>query len=628
MCGIAGIIDSGGVRCDDRMRVERAVALLRHRGPDAVGFFSDPAVLLGHARLSIIDLSPAANQPLPNEDGLVQAVVNGEVYNFRELRRKLEGKGHVFRSNSDSEVVVHGWEEWGEGMVERLRGMFALAVWDSGRRALLLARDRLGQKPLYYSRMPGVGRLAFASELPALLELLAEKPAVSAVARDAYFTFGYVPDPYSIYEGVRKLSPGRLLLFRADSATSAESVYWDPIEITGKAARRPGPGTAAEAAEQLDELLNRAVASHLVSDVPLGCFLSGGIDSSLITAVAARQRPGLQTFTVSFDFADYDESPHAERIGRFLRTAHTTVHCGVREALEIVPRIPRVYGEPYADSSAVPTLLLCREAKKNFTVALSGDAGDELFWGYNRYEHFRRFALLHPALRLFRHTAGRVLSLPPMPRRFQEKARGLSRYRGFAEFALLFGGIFHLIKFEQLRGGAFDLDRTPLPEAARRCRRAGVDPLLWGPRLDLYSYLPGDILVKVDRASMQHALEVRVPLLDAGVVDWALGLPAAALVGRPGDRKKPLRLLLGKYLPAELWERPKQGFGAPAGDWLRGPLNDMLHDLLAPERLRREGLFRVDFIQRLIAEHEQRRKANEYYLWALLMWELWRDSVA
>lgn len=625
VCGIAGISTAESIAPTDRRRVEQAVVRLRHRGPDAAGFFADTACVLGHARLSIIDLSPAANQPLPNEDNTVQAVVNGEIYNFRELRTALESQGHVFRSESDSEVVVHGWEAWGEAMVERLHGMFALAVWDAAQRRLLLARDRLGQKPLYYSFDPQHRTITFASELPALLTLLDRTPAISPVARDAYFTFGYVPAPYSIYEGIRKLGPGRRLSFVADSATLRETVYWDPVD----ASRPPssGPTDPAEVTAQLDTLLDRAIETHLVSDVPLGCFLSGGIDSSLIAAVAARRRPALQTFSVAFDFADYDESPFAEKIAETLRTSHTTVHCGVRDALDIIPQLPDIYGEPFADSSAIPTRLLCREAKKNFTVALSGDAGDELFWGYNRYEHYRRFALMHPALRLFRLTATRVFSNPPFPRALRERANGLRYYRGFAEFALLFGGIFHLIKFEQLRGGAFDLDRTLLPDAARRCRQVGIDPLLWGPRLDLYSYLPGDILAKVDRASMQSALEVRVPLLDAEVVDWALRLPSSALTGGRGDRKRPLRALLEKYVPRALWERPKHGFGAPIGEWLRGPLNDMLHDYLAPERLRREGLFRVDFVQRLIADHEQGRKANEYYLWTLLMWETWREAV-
>ncbi len=624
MCGIAGIVDFSGIAESDPSRVRRAIARLRHRGPDSAGFFDGPAVVLGHARLSIIDLSAAANQPLPNEDGTVQAVVNGEIYNFRELRRDLEAHGHVFRSDSDSEVVVHGWEEWGADLAGRLEGMFALALWDGERQTLLLARDRLGQKPLYFAMGRNARRIVFASELPGLLELLEEKPRLDPVARDAYFTFGYVPDPYSIYEGVRKLAPGHRLVLDPQPGGGDPVCYWDPLEKwTVRPARAAGVG---EAAERLEEYLHRAVASHLVSDVPIGCFLSGGIDSSLITAVAARQRPGVKTFTVAFDFADYDESPYAEKIAAVLGTEHVSVRCGVREALDIIPRIPVVYGEPYADSSAVPTLLLCREAKKEFTVALSGDAGDELFWGYNRYEHYRRFALMNPALRAFRGAAGRVLSLPVVPRRVRNIARGLRYYRGFAEFAVLFGGIFHLIKFEQLRGGRFDLERTALPEAARRCRRAGMDPLLWGPRLDLFSYLPGDILVKVDRASMRYALEVRAPLLDAPLVDWALGLPASVLAGRRGDRKKPLRRLLAKYLPAALWERPKQGFGAPIGEWLRGPLNPMLHDWLAPDRLRRESLFRVDFVQKLIRDHEQRRKANEYYLWTLMMWEAWRHE--
>jgi len=624
MCGIAGILDAAGVRPEDRGKVERAVERLRHRGPDAAGFFADPAAILAHARLSIIDLSPAANQPLPNEDGTVQVVVNGEVYNFRELRTKLEGKGHVFRSHSDSEVVVHGWEEWGCDLVRHLNGMFALAVWDASSRRLFLARDRFGQKPLYYAHDSKRFRTAFASELPALLELLPRRPEVSPAARDAYFTFGYVPDPWCIYEGVQKLEPGASLLIDPDRRTLCREQWWDPIEETARSPQRPD--TLDAAADHILEALEEAVRTHLVADVPLGCFLSGGIDSSLIAALAARERANLQTFTVAFDFASYDESPFAERIAQYLGTRHTTVRCTAAEALEIIPRIPEVYGEPYADSSAVPTLLLCREARKAFTTTLSGDAGDELFWGYERYEHYRRFALMHPALRLFRLTAGRILALPPFPRRLRERARGLRYYRDFADFAMLFAGIFHLIKFEQLRGGVFDLRQTRLPKAARRCRELRIHPLLWGPRLDLYSYLPGDILVKVDRASMRYALEVRIPLLDAEVASRALSLPPSTLCGARGDRKRVLRRILSRFLPRELWERPKHGFGAPIDEWLRGPLNEMLHDYLAPSRLQAEGLFNIPFVERLIADHEQRRKANEYYLWNLLMWEMWRDA--
>lgn len=621
MCGIAGICRTA-LRPDDVQRTSAAVARMRHRGPDDTGFYADAFCSLGHARLSIIDLSPAGRQPMASEDGQVQGVINGELYNFRDLRRQLEGRGHVFSSHSDSEVAVHGYEEWGHGVFDRLHGMFALAVWDARERRLLLGRDPLGQKPLYYHVGPAGRCLMFASELPALLRCLDSRPAVSAYARDAYFTFGYVPDPHSIYEGIAKLSPGNWLSFHPMGGACETGVYWDPLSAASP--RQAGAIDEEELADELQELLGRAVGTHLVSDVPLGCFLSGGIDSTLITALAARQRPGLQTFTVAFDFAEFDESPHAGAIASELGTEHTVVRCSAEQALEIIPDLPGIYGEPYSDPSAIPTVLLCRQAKRNFTVALSGDAGDELFWGYDRYEHYRRYPMLERLPPALRHAAAGVLRSVPCSRKARALGQALA-YGDFAEFALLFGGIFHRIKFPLLRGEPFDLGGTVLPAVAERCRDLGVPELMRGPRLDLYSYLPGDILVKVDRASMRTALEVRVPLLDVKVVEWALSLPVEALVGARGDRKRPLRRLLGRVLDERLWQRPKQGFGAPVGHWMKGPLRSMVHDLLAPDRLRREGILEPGFVQELIDDHERGRKNNEYYLWTLLMWEMWRD---
>ena len=622
MCGVAGICRAA-LQADDAQRTASAVEGMRHRGPDDSGFFADASCSLGHARLSIIDLSPAGRQPMASEDGQVQAVVNGEIYNFLDLRRALEGRGHVFRSHSDSEVIVHGYEEWGSSVFGRLHGMFALAVWDARERRLLLGRDPLGQKPLYYHLDSGGRCLMFASELPALLPCLDSRPPVSAYARDAYLTFGYVPDPHCIYDGIAKLSPGTWLSFRPMAQTWHTEAYWDPLSAATP--RRAGTIDEDELADELQDLLGRAVGTHLVSDVPLGCFLSGGIDSTLITALAARQRPGLQTFSVAFDFAEFDESPHAEAIAAELGTDHTTVRCSSEQALDIIPNLPAIYGEPYSDPSAIPTVLLCREAKRNFTVALSGDAGDELFWGYNRYEHYRRYPVLERVPPTLRRAAAGILQSVPGSRKARALGRALA-YRDFAEFALLFGGIFHRIKFPRLRGELFDLGGTVLPGVAERCRELKVPDLLCGPRLDLYSYLPGDILVKVDRASMLTALEVRVPLLDVQVIEWALSLPVAALVRTRDDRKRPLKRLLGRLVDERLWRRPKQGFGAPVGHWMRGPLRDMLHDLLSPARLQREGIFDLGFVRELIDDHEHGRKNNEYYLWTLLMWEMWRDA--
>ena len=624
MCGIAGICRPGLLE-GDAQRTAAAVELLRHRGPDDTGFFTDQACALGHARLSIIDLSPAGRQPMASEDGQVRAVVNGEVYNFLDLRRDLETRGHVFSSHSDSEAAVHGYEEWGSDLFGRLHGMFALAVWDARERRLVLARDHLGQKPLYYHVEPAGRCLMFASELPALLRCLDSRPSISGYARDAYFTFGYVPDPHCIYEGVAKLPPGTWLAYQPTERTCTTTVYWDPL--TASVPREGGAIEDDQVADELQELLGEAVSTHLVSDVPLGCFLSGGIDSTLITALAAQQRPGLQTFTVAFDFAEFDESPYAEAIASELGTEHTVIRCSAEQALDIVPDLPGIYGEPYSDPSAIPTVLLCRQAKHNFTVALSGDAGDELFWGYDRYEHYRRYPALERLPKSMRRAAAGLLQAVPGWRKARALGRALA-YADFAEFALLFGGIFHRIKFPLLRGAPFELGGTVLPDVAQRCCDMELPVLLRGPRLDLYSYLPGDILVKVDRASMRTALEVRVPLLDVAVIEWALSLPVEALVRARGDRKRPLKRVLRRLVDESLWQRPKQGFGAPVGRWLNGPLRGMLRDLLAPARLRQEGIFDVPFVQTLIDDHEHGRKNNEYYLWTLLMWEMWRGTRA
>jgi asparagine synthase (glutamine-hydrolysing) len=616
MCGITGF--AGWQRDEQIARAELSAmcGAIRHRGPDEEGQFVAAGVALGMRRLSIIDVA-GGSQPIANEDHTIEVVFNGEIYNHHALRAELAPR-HVFRSRADTEVLVHLYEEMGERMVERLRGMFAFAIWDAPRRRLFIARDRLGIKPLYY--WPTGGGMAFASELRSFVALRTYPHDIDRGALNRYLAFGYVPEPLSIFRGTYKLPPGHHLTWDAESGVRVRQ-YWTPV--------RPEVAVAdeREAVEELRRLLRDAVGSHLESEVPLGAFLSGGIDSSAVVAEMARQsaRP-VRTFAIGFDDSAFDESRHASSVARALGTDHTELI--VRpDADALVETVVRAFDEPFGDSSALPTLLVSQLARQHVTVALSGDGGDELFAGYTRYAELLgrrevrpralRSLLRFAALRLPHAAFGRNRLLDLSRTRDGRYAVTVAQALGSAE-----GGVLG----EDALSDAERLEALLEPHFRAADDR---DFLTQMTLVDLSTYLPGDILTKVDRASMSVSLEARVPLLDHHLVEFAAGLPARFKF-RNGTGKWLFREAITGLVPASVFARPKQGFAVPLRDWFRRDLRYRLDNLMRED----SGLF--EFIDRasagrLVREHVRGRRDHSSMLWRLLALDLWmaclRDGV-
>ena len=641
MCGICGVLHRERGRPVSRDVLRQMIAALRHRGPDDAGTFvrgdplpgKEPAeapppanVGLGMARLSIIDVA-GGHQPMANEDGSAWVVCNGEVYNFRELRDELVGRGHYFRTRSDTEVIVHLYEEAGERVVERLRGMFAFALWDEPRERLLLARDRLGQKPLVY--VDDGSRLAFASELQSLLVAPDVPRAVCAEALDDYLTYQYVPAPLTIFEGVLKLPPAHVLSVSA-TETRLER-YWSPPSETGE---RPDPRRCAA---ELRERLAAAVRMRLVSDVPLGAFLSGGIDSSIVVGLmAAATREPVRTFSIGFGERKYDELRYARMAAERFGTEHREFVVQP-DAVSLLPKLVRHYGEPFADSSAIPTYYLAERTREHVTVALSGDGGDETFGGYHRYVAMRLGAaydaLPQAARRLWEGLADKLVAKLPASAEPKTVGRRVKRFLGALArpYAERYVNWIAYFKHDEKPGLYTDAFRARLgAHDARQVlvgefeRAAGLDPVAATALVDAVTYLPNDILAKVDIASMANALEVRSPFLDHEVAAYALALPTAAKLGAWGlSTKKLLRDAFAGLLPEPIRRRGKMGFGVPIAAWLRRPLRGYVQDyLLSPECLGR-GYFRPDAVRRLVDEHVRGRADHADHLWALLNLELW-----
>lgn len=634
MCGIVGIYAPSGLALEPATGQVRAMATaIAHRGPDDHGAWLDaPAgVALGHRRLSIIDLSPLGHQPMTSASGRYVAVYNGEIYNYRALRAELEDRGVAFRGHSDTEVMLGAFEVYGvAGALTRLRGMFALALWDRQERALTLTRDRLGEKPLFYGWVDGGRQLVFGSELKALRAHPGFAATIDRGALVKFIRHGYVPAPRSIYQGVSKVPPGTWLRFTADQRSPEPVPYFSLVALAEEGVARPLAVDAVEAADRLEAELSRAVREQMVSDVPLGAFLSGGVDSSTIVALmqAASTRP-VKTFTIGFAEGGFDESPHAAAVARHLGTEHTAVEVTPEDALAVIPRLPTMYDEPFADSSQIPTALVCEVARAHVTVALTGDAGDELLGGYARYTITRKIARLidlpgrrlaaegvHRLLGALRnHSAepDRLQRLIDWARRRTEHARSVDVDAFYARFLSLAQEPSALVRGEPEPPGILPLPKDVLAggNVIERCMLA-----------DGLQYLPNDILVKVDRAAMAVSLETRVPLLDPGVMALAWRLPFATKV-RGETGKAVLRDVLARHVPPRLFERPKMGFAVPVSKWLRGPLRDWAETLLAEDRLRREGFLDVA---------EVRRRWNAYLagvrdwhstLWNVLMWQAW-----
>jgi asparagine synthase (glutamine-hydrolysing) len=627
MCGIAGIFDLSDRRPIDRDILSHMNETQHHRGPDDGGIHIEPGIGLAHRRLSIIDLS-LGHQPLSNEDGTVWVIYNGEIYNFKELMDELSRRGHIFRTRCDTEVIVHAWEEWGEKCVHRFRGMFAFAVWDRNRATLFLARDRLGIKPLYYALLPD-GHFIFGSELKALLIHPKLPRQLDPLAIEDYFAFGYIPDPRTIFRHVNKLAPGHTLMLRCGAAVLEPRQYWD---ITFKP-QTLGSEQAIEGA--LIEKLREAVNIRLIADVPLGAFLSGGVDSSAVVATMAQlsDKP-VRTCSIGFSDPAFDEARYAKQVAHRYGTNHYYAQVN-QDDFDLVDRLAEVYDEPYADSSAIPTYRVCELARQRVKVALSGDGGDELFAGYRRYRwhlHEQRVRGLLPlSLRqpLFGGLGWIYPKLDWAPRIFRAKTTFQALARDTLE------GYFHGLAVipDKLRDSLFsDAMRRELQgygalEVLRRHARQGPEhPLLQAQYLDMKTYLPGDILTKVDRASMAHGLEVRVPLLDHPFVEWAGGL-APNLKYQSGEGKYVLKRALRPYLSDEILYRPKMGFAVPLAVWFRGPLRERVRTAVTGKKLAETGLFEMQSLQRLVDQHLSGLRDYSAPIWSLLMFEAFLRQV-
>ena len=620
MCGITGFVRNDG-QSADRGIVERMTATLSHRGPDGEGFLVDGPAALGHRRLSIIDVVGGA-QPLSNEDGTIWVTYNGELYNELELRRELEAKGHRYRTASDTESLVHLYEEEGPDFVRRLNGMFALAIWDARRGCMVLARDRMGQKPLFYGSLPG-GGLAFGSEPKAVLAHPEIGRGLDAAGLVRYLFYEYVPAPYSIWRSLKKLPRANVLVWEGGRVRTGR--YWEPPPASDDR-----PDFEATAGRFWTGFRD-AVARHRRSDVPLGVFLSGGVDSSSVAAALCEVEPArdVRTFSIGFEDPSFDESRHARAVAQHLGTNHHERTFSIATAYELLPEVAGWLDEPFGDASILPTHLLSRFAREEVTVVLGGDGADELLAGYPTFAAERAAGIFRRLPRTARALAGAAVGLLPVDHRNFSLDFKLKQFlRGAAEPLPLahqrWLGSFSGAEIAELLvdGDAIGIEDEHLSRAASI--DGGPDALSRSLALYQDTYLPEDILTKVDRASMACGLEVRAPFLDAELVDWVQTLPASFKYGR-NQTKRLLKRAAARRLPASILERPKKGFGIPVAGWLRGPLAPMVADLLGRDRLERQGIFRPEVVARLVSEHQAGIRNHRKPLWTLLMFQLWQD---
>jgi len=622
MCGITGIFDTRHRREIDRDLLHRMNESQHHRGPDEGGLHVEPGVGLGHRRLSIIDLS-TGQQPLFNEDGSVVVVFNGEIYNFQELVPELEALGHTFHTRSDTEVIVHAWEAWGEACVARFRGMFAFALWDRHQETLFLARDRLGVKPLFYALLPD-GQLLFGSELKSLMMHPGLGREIDPCAVEEYFALGYVAEPRTIFTRAKKLPPAHTLRIRRGQPAPEPREYWDTQFTLDQ------PLTVPEATEELIVRLRESIRLRMISEVPLGAFLSGGVDSSAVVAMmAGLSSDPVNTCSIAFTDPAFNEAQFAQQVADRYRTRHF-VDTVESDDFGLIDTLAWLYDEPYADSSAIPTYRVCQLARKHVTVALSGDGGDESFGGYRRYRlHLmeERMRSLLP-LSIRKPVFGLLGRIYPKadwaPRVFRAKTTFQALTRDSAQ------AYFHSVSIlrDEMRQQLFsDRFKTQLGgyqalEVFRRhaARVESDDPLALIQYLDLKTYLIGDINTKVDRASMAHSLEVREPLMDHPLVEWLAALPSSLKISQ-GESKYLLKKSMESYLPHEIMYRPKMGFAVPLIRWFRGPLKQRVRDSLTGERLLSTGLFNADYLRHLVEAHESGRRDYSAPIWTVLMFE-------
>ena len=622
MCGIAGFVESPSTTSPfgpDRSRalVHRMCDVIRHRGPDDEGVWVEEGVALGMRRLSIIDLA-TGHQPIHNEDRTVWIVFNGEIYNFRELRRELEAEGHRFYTATDTEVIVHAYEQWGKGAIARLRGMFGLAIWDTTSRTLLVARDRIGIKPMYYATVNG--RFYFGSELKSLLEAPDLPRDLDAGALDHYLSFLYTPRDGSIFKSVRKLPPGHLLTWN-DGRIAIEQFWQMPAAETFK-------GSEEEAIEQLRAVLGDAVRSHMISDVPLGAFLSGGVDSSLVVGLMSEVSSArVKTFSIGFDEPAFDELEHARRVAHHFGTEHHELVVKP-DGVGILDQLIAHFDEPFADSSAIPTWYVSEMARRHVTVVLSGDGGDELFGGYERYlPHPRVVAFDRYSPRALRRVAAIAAAGLPHGVRGKNFLRHVGRNEQgrYLDAIRFFGADEKPALLTREVQQAMD---GPDPETrlARHFERfAGLPWPSQMMRFDAETYLPEDVLTKVDRMSMAHSIESRVPLLDNEVIAFASALPAALKI-KNGRRKHILKEVAATLVPRDILDRKKQGFGVPLGSWFRGNLRELFADTLLSPRSLQRGYFQPAFVRRIVDEHLAGTRDHTLRLWQLVVFEKWQQQ--
>tara|TARA_B110000503_G_scaffold34861_2_gene56932 strand:- start:59697 stop:61598 length:1902 start_codon:yes stop_codon:yes gene_type:complete len=622
MCGIAGLFDIVGRSEFDRNLLQAMNQSQFHRGPDEGGEFLEPGVALAHRRLSIIDLS-SGQQPMFSADGNVCLVYNGEIYNFRELAQELKERGYQFRTRSDTEVIIYAWQQWGEACVKRFRGMFAFALYDKVRQCVFMARDRLGIKPLFFSVMDG-HTLVFGSELKVLKAHPGLLRKLEPQAVEDYFTLGYIPEPKTIYRAVYKLRPGHTLLVERGKPVPAQHEYWDvpfsPIAV----------GSEADLCDELYARLREAVDIRLVSEVPLGAFLSGGVDSSAVVAAMAQlQSDPVNTCAIGFDVAQYNETDFAREVAQRYKTNHLE-RVVASDDFDLLDTLAGLYDEPYADSSAIPTYRVCQLARERVTVALSGDGGDENFAGYRRYRWHMNEERLRGALPLGvrKPVFGALGRLYPKldwaPRVFRAKTTFESLARNSVEAYLHSVSLTSEAQRKAMFSDALhrELQGYSAVETFNyHARRSPTDdPLSMIQYLDMKTYLVGDILTKVDRASMAHSLEVRVPLLDHNFVEWISGLPVNyKLRGQQG--KYILKKALQPHLSKEVLYRPKMGFGVPLGKWFRGPLKQRLRESLLEGGLARTGLFNQAYLEKMVNDHQSGLREYSAPLWSLMMFQ-------
>ena len=622
MCGIVGIFDTRGARPIDPALLKRMNETQHHRGPDEGDIYTEPGVGFGHRRLSVIDIA-SGQQPMFNVAGNVGVVFNGEVYNYPELTQELEQLGYVFRTKSDTETIVHAWEAWGEACVHKLRGMFALCIWDRNKQTMFMARDRLGVKPFYYALLPD-GMFIFGSELKSLRAHPGLPHAIDPQAVEDYFAYGYVPEPKTIYAGAKKLSPGFTLTIRIGQPVPQPKQFWDvPFKLHAAMSQQDAEG-------ELIERLRDAVKIRLKAEVPLGAFLSGGVDSSAIVAMmAGLMKEPVNTCSIAFQEKAFDESQYAEQVARQYQTEHVTETVDTDD-YALLDTLADLYDEPYADSSAIPTYRVCQLARKRVTVALSGDGGDENLAGYRRY----RYAMAEDAVRSKMPSGLRKLVFGPLgkyypkadwaPRVFRAKTTFEALSRDLVE------GYFHGVSImsDDMRAQLFsDKFRKNLQGyrainvmQGHAANSPTDDPLSMIQYLDMKTYLPGDILTKVDRASMAHALEVRVPLLDHKLVEWISGLPPSMkLNGSEG--KYIFKKSLESYLPEDILYRKKMGFAVPLATWFRGPLRQRVRESLLGDTLASTGIFNTGYLAQMVEQHESGRRDYSAPIWTVLMFE-------